>query len=176
MKLIILPGDSHDYQDIAFIKAETERFSSNCTLVATASTMALQTLSKKKTIAGLLFVCYHHIMRLRDRLLILYLKPYWYFWCFGIFAQDKLLGTNFRNKGLRAHAHLGAGILALVAMVPITLYVFVLPVWLIFQLPEQYKIPIIFLYGVLFVCLMFYAVSRRKVIEKIFSKPRFLEF
>ncbi len=130
----------------------------------------------KKPSRALPFVCYYHIVQWGDKLLILYLKPYWYFWCFGIFAQDKIFRTNFRNEGMRAQAPLGAGVLALVAMVPITLYGFVLPAWVIFRLPEPYRIPLTFLYAILFICLMLYAAGRRKILEKAFSKPGFLKF
>lgn len=88
--------------------------------------------------------------------------------------QDKILRTNMRSEGMRAEAQRGAGVLALVAMLPITLYAFIIPMWLLLLLPSG--ILFTFLYVILFICLMLYAATRRKIIEKAFKKPRFLEF
>lgn len=111
------------------------------------------------------------------KIVVLYLMPYWYFWCVGLLVQDKVYRTNYRNFiPINIGRSYRGFLLALVALLPMMTYGLFIPITLIYLLPESYRYPLSMLYIILFIIMMLFLAVKHKSLEPYFKKPKFLDF
>jgi len=112
-----------------------------------------------------------------EKLVVLYLKPYWYSWCLGVLVQDKVFRTNFRNRDYFKYGSVPKDVLlSLVALPLMMTYAFFIPITLIYVLPSQLRNPLSFVYIVALIAVVIYLIGKRKSLRPYFQKPKFLEF